>query len=72
MQLPEILSNHLDEVLTSELLGMQQTVARLRAAATGEALAHWEVTLAAIEIELWSRGYGPKPDKDVVPDTPNR
>ena len=60
MQLPQIIHNSLPDVDSETLLELQQVVTGLRASSNDEEdEGVWEVTLAAIEVELWSRGYGP-------------
>ncbi len=59
MQLPQLATNKLDLVATEILIELQHALANLRASATEEEAPLWEIALASVEIELWSRGYGP-------------
>ena len=62
MQLPEIIHNSLDRLDTELLVELQAAIASQKASTTEE-LGALEVTLAALETELWSRGYGPRQPK---------
>ncbi len=58
---PDIYENHLHTLRTSSLLEMRAIVELKRdQSATKQDGISWDVTLGAIEVELWSRGYGPK------------
>ncbi len=60
MQLPEVELNNLENLNDSILTDLCQLLTAMRAQTTNEeALGVWEIALAMIEIELWSRGYGP-------------
>ncbi len=60
MDIPEIVDNTLDRLPTSSLLEIRAVVELQRdQAETKEDDSAWDVCLGAVEVELWSRGYGP-------------